>query len=102
MFKLKHQLSGTPFMSVLAALTLLLSSMPGLPPVKAHASGTKIHLTPAMVTNESGKGDPGRLVDEQAAAGDPKDGDPKDGDRTPVMTTTWQPAWNAATYPASV
>ena len=39
-----------------------------------HSSDGKLTLTPAMVVQESGAGNAGMLVDEQALAGDPRDG----------------------------
>ncbi|MBL7716502.1 MAG: hypothetical protein JNL01_13640 [Bdellovibrionales bacterium] len=61
------------------------------------ASGTvaKLALNPAMVTNESGKGDAGLLVDEQAISGDPLAG----SGGAPI--TYWHVSYNAADFPAS-
>jgi hypothetical protein len=43
-------------------------------PSSGGGGGEKLTLTPAMVVQESGAGDAGMLVDEQALAGDPRDG----------------------------
>ncbi|GAA3400545.1 fibronectin type III domain-containing protein [Paenibacillus hodogayensis] len=93
MFKLKKSVASLT--TIALAFCLWIGSAPLLPERTAHASGTKITLTPAMVTNESG-GDATKLVDEQAAAGNPSA-----GDKTPVMSTIWQPGWSAGIYPAS-
>jgi len=57
--------------------------------------GAKIILDPTMVTNEGMGGDAGMLVDEQAAAGDPKNG------VKGSPSTTWFPGWQAIWYPAN-
>lgn len=54
----------------------------------------KIRLAPTMVVNETGFGEAGRLVDEQALAGDPRAGH----GGTPA--STWFPEWTAWHYPA--
>ncbi|GAA3400551.1 fibronectin type III domain-containing protein [Paenibacillus hodogayensis] len=90
---LKRRLS-TLAATVLAA-ALFVGQPPLLGPPTAYAAGTKIVLTPSMVTNESGNGDATLLVDEQAQAGTPKDGDAGN------MTTAWQPGWGGGIYPAS-
>ena len=54
----------------------------------------KIPLSAAMVVNETGFGEAGRLADEQALAGDPKAG------RGGTPATVWFPEWTAWHYPA--
>ena len=54
----------------------------------------KIPLSPAMVVNETGFGDAGRLVDEQALAGDPR------GGHGGKPASAWFPEWTAWHYPA--
>lgn len=77
--------------ALLAAVTvLLLAQLP-----QAHASSVKLTLTTAMVTNESGNGDAGKLVDEQAAAGDPKNG------TGGAPTSAWFAGWGSSYYPSS-
>ncbi|MDF2834683.1 MAG: hypothetical protein K0Q63_323, partial [Paenibacillus sp.] len=61
----------------------------------AQAVSTKIALTEGMVTNESGFGDAGDLVDEQTAAGDPKNG------TGGAPSSNWFPGWGSSVYPAS-
>ncbi|RXZ79716.1 hypothetical protein EBB07_21950 [Paenibacillaceae bacterium] len=78
-------------MLLIAVLSVCLMAVPQ----PAHADGVKLSLTSAMVTNESGKGDAGMLVDEQSAAGDPKNG------TGGAATSTWFPGWGAGDYPAS-
>ncbi|MCJ8163627.1 hypothetical protein MKJ04_02160 [Pontibacter sp. E15-1] len=56
----------------------------------------KLSITPAMLTNESGKGDAAMLLDEQSLAGFPDKG------QGGAPATAWFPGWNAADYPASV
>jgi hypothetical protein len=56
---------------------------------------TKMTLTSAMVTNETGKGNAALLVDEQAATGDPDMG------TGAIMNTVWSPGSQAADHPAS-
>lgn len=51
---------------------------------------SKIVLTPSMVTNESGSGDAGQMVDEQATAGDPRQG------TSGAPGTVWSPGGNNA------
>ncbi|MBO9610465.1 MAG: fibronectin type III domain-containing protein, partial [Paenibacillaceae bacterium] len=60
----------------------------------------KIPLSPAMVTNESGYGDATRLVDEQAAAGDPLNG--AGGAPNKFWFGAWEESYNPAStsYPA--
>lgn len=64
-------------------------------PPPMHAQGEKILLRPQMVINEVAAGDAGALVDEQAAAGDPRAGH----GGSPVHS--WQPGWRPFDYPAS-
>ncbi|MBO9610517.1 MAG: fibronectin type III domain-containing protein [Paenibacillaceae bacterium] len=66
----------------------------GLGPQQVHASGSKITLTTAMVTNEGATGDATMLVDEQTTAGDPKNG------AGGAPTTAFFPGWGGS-YPAS-
>jgi len=54
----------------------------------------KIPLTAAMVVNETSFGEAGKLVDEQALAGDPK------GGHGGTPTSVWFPEWTAWHYPA--
>ncbi|MEO6992843.1 MAG: Ig-like domain-containing protein [Lacunisphaera sp.] len=56
----------------------------------------KLALSTGMVTTESGDGNAGMLVDEQAAAGDPL----ANAGGTP--TSQWDPGWSASTYNAYV
>lgn len=56
---------------------------------------SKFTLAPSMVTNESGVGDAGMIVDEQSIAGDPANGNAGD----PI--TKWYTAYNSSNYPAS-
>ncbi|MCD9025943.1 fibronectin type III domain-containing protein [Cohnella silvisoli] len=58
------------------------------------ATSGKITLTPSMVVNESGLGDPTLLVDEQSIAGDPAAG------TGGAPATNWQAGWNQSLYPA--
>ncbi len=85
-----------PLVLLLIALLAMLPALvwPG-GNARVYASDPKITLTPAMVTNESGKGDATLLVDEQSAAGDPANG----SGGSP--TTSWVALWNMADYPAS-
>lgn len=57
--------------------------------------GEKIILTPAMVHNESGLGDPTTLVDEQNIAGDPL------GGAGGAPKTHWFTGWSMKDHPAS-
>ncbi len=55
----------------------------------------KIPLNPSMMVNESSLGDAGKLIDEQALAGEPAEntgGNP---------TTLWFPGWGTNAHPAS-
>ncbi|RAV05538.1 hypothetical protein DQG13_02645 [Paenibacillus sp. YN15] len=79
--------------AMLAGVCLIGQGM--VKPYVSYASGGKIALTTAMVVNEGGNGDAGMLVDEQTAAGDPKNG----AGGNP--TTKWFPGWNSSSYPAS-
>jgi len=54
----------------------------------------KIPISPAMVVNETSFGEAGKLVDEQALAGDPK------GGHGGTPTSVWFPEWTAWHYPA--
>ena len=74
-------------------LTVLLFSHAALSAPPADTS-QKIALVPAMVVNETGFGNAKKLVDEQAAAGDPKAGH----GGTPAAA--WFPEWTAWHYPA--
>lgn len=76
--------------SLAATLGLALAYTPS-----AQAVSSKIALTEGMVTNESGLGDAGDLVDEQTAAGDPKNG------TGGAPTSNWFPGWGSSPYPAS-
>ncbi|MFD0669860.1 fibronectin type III domain-containing protein [Cohnella sp. GCM10027633] len=58
------------------------------------ATSAKLSLNAGMVTNESGLGDAGMLVDEQSLAGDPR------GGTGGATTFNWQPGWNNALLPA--
>jgi hypothetical protein len=82
-----------PTLLTLALCTLLLFSKAAFcaPLVDAPQ---KIQLSPAMVVNETGFGEAGRLVDEQALAGDPR------GGRGGTPVTVWFPEWAAWHYPA--
>ncbi len=84
------------YSAALACLLLLSILIPALlTGNSASASGTKLLLTPSMVTNECGFGDATLLVDEQTIAGDPANstgGSP---------TTNWQPGYGSSTYPCS-
>ena len=82
-----------PTLLTLALCTLLLFSKAAFcaPLVDAPQ---KIQLSPAMVVNETGFGEAGKLVDEQAVAGDPRAG------RGGTPTTVWFPEWAAWHYPA--
>ncbi|OCT13411.1 hypothetical protein A8709_17520 [Paenibacillus pectinilyticus] len=60
----------------------------------ASALGTKLTLTPAMVTNETGYGDATMLVDEQTTAGDPMNG------TGGSPTTYWDPGFQTGHTPA--
>ncbi|RED56597.1 fibronectin type III domain-containing protein [Cohnella lupini] len=62
---------------------------------KAAAVSAKLALTSSMVTNESGKGDATMLVDEQSAAGDPKNG------TGGSPTNQWFPGWGGSDHPSS-
>jgi hypothetical protein len=50
----------------------------------------RVPLTPAMLTCEEGKGDPGALVDEQGLEGDPRLGSPRN---------PWTGSWQEAEFP---
>lgn len=50
----------------------------------------RVPLTPAMLTCEEGKGDPGALVDEQELEGDPRLGTPE---------SAWVGSWQEADFP---
>jgi hypothetical protein len=73
--------------------SLLLSGTPAFPAPSAGAA-QKISLSPALVVNETGFGEAGCLVDEQALAGDPK------GGHGGTPKTVWFPEWAAWHYPA--
>lgn len=70
------------------------TATPTSTPTATPTPGTpvKLTLTASMVTSESGLGTPGKLVDEQALAGDPPSG---------ACTTYYHPGWSASYYPAS-
>lgn len=78
---------------ILLLVSVLMLSLVHVSPVSAVSA--KINLTTSMVTNESSNGDATMLVDEQAAAGDPR------GGSGGAPSTTWMPGWNASVYPAS-
>ncbi|MBO9609617.1 MAG: fibronectin type III domain-containing protein [Paenibacillaceae bacterium] len=75
----------------------VLSNVPNVATSAAAASG-KIALAKSMATSENGKGDAGKLIDEQTLAGDPKAGGGSSG-----LTTSgqWEPGYNTSDYPAS-
>lgn len=79
--------------SALVFCSLLLAGEPAFSAPTTDTS-QKIPLTPAMVVNETGFGEAGRLVDEQALAGDPK------GGHGGTPTSAWFPEWTAWHYPA--
>jgi hypothetical protein len=63
--------------------------------INGQSQPTKVTLSPSMITNESGVGDAGLMVDEQALSGDPASGN----DGNPV--TKWYTAYSPSNYPAS-
>jgi hypothetical protein len=72
-----------------------LSNISSVETISSGAGYGKLVLTTSMVSNESGSGDAGMLVDEQSLSGDPDDnagGSP---------TTIWFPGWGSSSYPAS-
>jgi hypothetical protein len=79
----------SPFIVPLALLTAFCSSCARQVPAAAVAPpGDKIALSPAMVLNESARGDAGQLVDEQELSGDPRDG--KGGKPSKIWTVGFQ------------
>ncbi|MFD0674538.1 fibronectin type III domain-containing protein [Cohnella sp. GCM10027633] len=80
--------------ALITALTLTLINV-GSP--EAGATSTKLTLTPAMVTNESGLGDATMIVDEQADAGDPRGGT----GGTTLVDTKWHAGWGSGAIGAS-
>ncbi|MES2733709.1 MAG: fibronectin type III domain-containing protein [Bacteroidota bacterium] len=85
--------------SVASNSVTVVTSTPPPPPPPPPPVGTctpaKLTLTAAMLTNESGKGDAGMLVDEQALAGNPAQG------QGGTPSTSWFTGWNATDHPAS-
>ena len=59
------------------------------------AQDSKLILSPSMVTNESGFGNAGSMVDEQAIAGDPGNGNGG------APSTKWKVGYSASYFPAS-
>ncbi len=57
------------------------------------AASTKLVITPDMIINESGLGDTGLLVDEQAQAGDPRGGSAGN------CWSAWSGGWDSSYYP---
>ncbi|SDX58019.1 discoidin domain-containing protein [Paenibacillus sp. CF384] len=80
-----------PNLSALSNIASITTSSSG-----GGGTGTKITLSPAMLTNESGLGSAELLVDEQTLAGNPLGG----AGGNPA--TYWHPGWNPSSYPASV
>lgn len=84
-------MKSTVFTLALCSLLFPWTPAPAAPPV---GETQKIPLSAAMVVNETGFGEAGRLVDEQALAGDPR------GGHGGTPTSVWLPEWAAWHYPA--
>ena len=92
MLKLSKSRRAIFFKKTLAIALVLISIFTLAPQLPVRAADASIPLSPSMVTNESGRGNAGNLVDESNTAGYPPTSDP---------STQWFPGWSSSYYPAS-
>ncbi|HEY3403847.1 MAG TPA: hypothetical protein VGK59_10700 [Ohtaekwangia sp.] len=77
-------------------VTFFLLSLTGCLTAQDNCNPVKLLITPAMIVNESRRGNAEMLFDEQELAGDPlnkKGGNP---------TTIWYPGWGKTDHPSSI